>query len=69
MAQEFLTTFREELGEVSLRPSDSGVFRLTLDGEVLWCRQAKGRFPETKEMKQAIRDRIAPKRDLGHSDR
>ena len=28
-----------------------------------------GRFPESKELKQLIRDRIAPEKNLGHSDR
>jgi selenoprotein W-related protein len=28
-----------------------------------------GRFPEAKELKQLVRDRIDPERDLGHSDR
>ena len=28
----------------------------------------EGRFPEVKEIKQMIRDRITPEKDLGHSD-
>jgi len=28
----------------------------------------EGRFPEVKEIKQMIRDRISPEKDLGHSD-
>ena len=32
-------------------------------------RKAEGRFPESKELKQLIRDMIAPERDLGHSDK
>jgi len=31
--------------------------------------QPKAAFPEMKELKQLVRDRIAPERDLGHSDR
>ena len=40
-----------------------------LDGETLFSRQAQGRFPESKELKQLVRDRIVPGMDLGHSDR
>jgi selenoprotein W-related protein len=40
-----------------------------VDGALLWDRAAEGRFPEMKELKQLLRDRIAPERDLGHSDR
>ena len=45
-----------------------GVFVVRLEGEVLFDRAA-GRFPELRELKQALRDRIAPARSLGHSDR
>lgn len=70
MAQELLTTFSEELGEVALVPAqESGRFRVILDGEQIFDRREAGRFPEAKELKQLIRDRVAPGRDLGHSDR
>ncbi len=68
-AQELLTTFDTELGEVALIPGTGGVFEIRLDGDTLWSRQAEGRFPEIKELKQRIRDQIAPEKDLGHSDR
>ena len=68
-AQELLTTFEKELGGVTLRPSEvSGRFLVTLDGVEIWDRKSKGGFPEMKELKQLIRDHIAPDRDLGHSD-
>lgn len=35
---------------------------------LLWDRKAEGGFPETKVLKQRVRDHIDPKRDLGHSD-
>jgi selenoprotein W-related protein len=68
MAQELLVTFERELGEVALAPGGTGIFEVALDGEVVWSRAAEGRFPELKELKQRIRDRIAPGRGLGHSD-
>jgi selenoprotein W-related protein len=69
MAQELLVTFEEELGAVALRPGTGGVFQVSVDGEVVWSRKAEGRFPEMKELKQRVRDKVAPERDLGHSDR
>ena len=69
MAQELLTTFAAELGEVALRPGRGGVFEVHLNDELIWSRQDQGRFPELKELKQLVRDRIAPGRDLGHTDR
>ncbi len=68
MAQELLTTFETELGEAALVPGRGGVFEVRLDGETVWSRQAEGRFPDIKELKQRVRDRIAPGRDLGHTE-
>ncbi len=68
VAQELLTTFADELGEVALVPGEGGVFEVRLDGEPLFSRAEARRFPEPKELKQRIRDRVAPGRDLGHSE-
>ncbi|KAJ4985289.1 selenoprotein domain-containing protein [Stagonosporopsis vannaccii] len=35
---------------------------------LLWDRKTEGGFPETKVLKQRVRDQIDPKKDLGHSD-
>jgi selenoprotein W-related protein len=69
LAQELLTTFEQDLGEVALVPGTGGIFEVTLDGEVIFSRKQEGRFPESKELKQLVRDRIAPDKPLGHSDR
>jgi selenoprotein W-related protein len=69
MAQELLTTFPSEIGELALLPGTGGVFEIRISDNVVWSRAEKGRFPEMKELKQLVRDRIAPGRDLGHSER
>jgi selenoprotein W-related protein len=69
MAQEMLTTFENELGEVALIPGTGGILEIRLNGEIIFSRKEKGRFPESKELKQLIRDRIVPDKHLGHSDR
>jgi selenoprotein W-related protein len=69
MAQELLTTFETELGEVALRPGTGGVFEIRVEGELVWSRADAGRFPDIKELKQLIRDKIAPEKDLGHSEK
>ena len=68
MAQELLTTFEAELDGVALVPGRGGIFEVRLDGACIFSRKEHGRFPESKELKQMIRDRIAPEKDLGHSD-
>ncbi|HAK28203.1 MAG TPA: hypothetical protein DCO90_03000, partial [Sphingobacterium sp.] len=35
----------------------------------IFDRKRAGRFPEIKELKQLIRDLIAPDKSLGHSDK
>jgi selenoprotein W-related protein len=69
LAQELLTTFEGDVAEMALRPGSGGVFEVRVDGEPVWSRKERGRFPEAAELKQLVRDRIAPGRDLGHSDR
>ncbi|GMG81247.1 SelT/SelW/SelH family protein [Paralimibaculum aggregatum] len=68
LAQEALSTFGRDLGQVALVPGEGGVFEIRLDGETLWERRRDGGFPEAKALKQRIRDRIDPARDLGHVD-
>jgi selenoprotein W-related protein len=69
MAQELLTTFETDLAEVALIPGRGGIFDVRLDSVTIFSRKKQGRFPESKELKQLIRDRIAPEKDLAHSDR
>jgi selenoprotein W-related protein len=69
MAQELLNTFETEVGEVALRPGRGGVFDVRVDGETIWSRKDRGRFPEAAELKQLVRDRVAPGKDLGHSEK
>lgn len=68
MAQELLTTFDREIGEMALVPGTGGIFEVRVGDELIWSRKEKGRFPDLKELKQLVRDRVAPGRDLGHSD-
>ena len=69
MAQELLLTFDQEIGEVALVPGAGGVFEIRLDGTRIWSRKDQGGFPEMKELKRLVRDRVAPHKDLGHVDR
>ncbi|GAB4382118.1 Rdx family protein [Albidovulum sp.] len=69
MAQEMLSTFADELGGVTLIPGTGGVFEISVDGVPIWERKRDGGFPDARTLKQRLRDRIAPGRDLGHADR
>lgn len=69
LAQELLSTFDSDLGEVALVPASKGEFRILVNGVQVWDRVVDEGFPEAKEIKQRVRDIIAPERDLGHADR
>lgn len=66
MAQELLTTFGHELGEVALRPGSGGIFEVTLDGAVIASNREDKQMPEPGTVKRLIRDRISPDRKIGH---
>lgn len=69
IAQELLTTFVDDVQEVSLRPSEvAGRFQVFINEEIIFDRKREGHFPEAKELKQKVRDIICPERSLGHSD-
>lgn len=69
MAQELLTTFSEELTELTLKPGTGGIFKVYANGELIWSRKQEGRFPEITELKRLVRDQIAPDKPLGHVDK
>ena len=69
LAQELLSTFPAEIGELALIPSlQSGTFRIQVNDRVVWSRQTDGGFPAAAELKRRIRDQVAPGRALGHVD-
>ena len=69
MAQELLTTFDTEIDELTLQPGSGGIFEVIANDKLVWSRKDAGRFPEITELKQLVRDVLAPDKDLGHADR
>ncbi|SMQ85663.1 selenoprotein W-related protein [Devosia lucknowensis] len=69
MAQELLSTFSTDLGQVTLIPGTGGIFAIHLDDVLIWERKRDGGFPDIRVLKQMVRDHIDPDRDLGHVDR
>ena len=66
LAQELLSTFEKELGEVALVPASGGIFEVALDGETIASNRQTKTLPEAAEVKRLLRDRIAPGRRVGH---
>jgi selenoprotein W-related protein len=68
LAQELVLAFDDsEIAAVSLVPSrppaKGGAFVVTMDETILWDRTAQGRFPETEEITQGVRDLLGPSKD------
>ena len=68
-AQELLTTFQDDLGEVALIPSSGGAFFVYIDydGEetLIWDRKAKGGFPgKFSPFTSLFADRIVEAKEL-----
>ncbi|EXJ86959.1 hypothetical protein A1O3_03913 [Capronia epimyces CBS 606.96] len=49
--------------------AEAGSKPVTVTETVLWDRKVDGGFPETKELKNRVRNIVDPDRDLGHIDR
>ncbi len=70
MAQEVLSSFTDEIHGVMLVPSEiAGRYTVRVADQEIFDRKRAGRFPEIKELKQLIRDLVAPDKSLGHSDK
>lgn len=69
MGQELLTTFDTEIHELSLIPNNNGEFSIWVNDDCIWERKRDDGFPALPVLKQRLRDRIAPEKSLGHSDR
>ncbi|MCC9166366.1 SelT/SelW/SelH family protein [Pontibacter harenae] len=70
MAQELLTTFSEDVYGVLIQPSEvNGRYNVRVNDEQVFDRKREGRFPEIKELKQLVRDKVSPEKSLGHSEK
>ncbi len=70
MAQELLTTFSDEIKGIMLQPGEvAGRYTILVNNEIIFDRKREGHFPEIKELKQLVRDHVAPGKSLGHSDK
>lgn len=67
-AQELLTTFQDQIGEVALQPSSGGKFYVTLfvggQATLLWDRKERGGFPG-----ESIKEKRRRHQDLGTRSR
>jgi len=62
--------FPGNIDSVSLKPSEvAGRYTISIAEEIVFDRKREGGFPEIKELKQIIRDKVNPKKSLGHAEK
>lgn len=59
VAQELLLTYGDYVSGLMLVPGSGGVFEVTVNGEAIFSRKAAGRYPELRELKEAINKLLA----------
>ena len=64
----FLPLSSRLTAQTYLPPDSTDSGEVQAEKVLLWDRKTEGGFPETKVLKQRVRDIIDPKKDLGHSD-
>ncbi len=55
LAQEVLAAHEGDPAGVTLVPGRGGVFDVRIDGELVFSQKEAGRFPEPREIKDALR--------------
>lgn len=55
LAQELLAANEEDLVGVTLVPGRGGIFEVRIDGELVFSHEQAGRFPEPRDLKDAVR--------------
>lgn len=54
LARELLDARPDLADEIVLVPSSGGVFAVRYNGETVWDNAVQGRFPEPKEVREAV---------------
>jgi selenoprotein W-related protein len=55
LAQEILQELEQNVASLALIPGSGGMFEVRVDGRVVFHNKTAGRFPEPREIKDAVR--------------
>jgi len=59
LAADVLTKFKQQITGMNLVPDSGGKFEVSLDGNLIYSKKKKGRFPENQEVIDAIEAQLA----------
>ncbi len=66
LGQELLAAHGDDVAGLTLVPGRGGVFVVRIDGEVVFSHKEAGRYPEPREIKDALRARLGLEPTLRH---
>ena len=58
LAQELLNAHETAIAAIALVPGRGGIFEVRIDGELAFSYEAEGRFPEPRDLKDALRAKL-----------
>jgi len=59
MTEKLLKEFQRKLGAARLVPGGRGSFEVSISGETVFSKLEKGRFPDIKELREALKARVS----------
>ena len=51
--------FADQTASLTLIPGADGAFEVKVDGDLVFSKKGQGRYPEVKELQEAIADRLS----------
>lgn len=58
MTEKILARYKQRIEGLRLVPSDGGCFEVSVDGELLWSKLDKGRFPDENAIVEEVGKRL-----------
>ena len=58
MTSKLLTTYKQQIKELTLIPTGGGAFELSLDGELVYSKLKTGEFPDEQKMIDTVGKRL-----------
>ena len=58
MTEKILARYKQRIAGLRLVPSDGGCFEVSVDGELIWSKLDKGRFPDETAIVDEVGKRL-----------
>jgi selenoprotein W-related protein len=58
LTEEFISNFKGQISEITLIPSQGGVFEVIVDDSLIYSKKELQRFPEEQEVSNLIKEQV-----------